>query len=66
MPARARASALVSTSEAITLTWLGDIEPKASASVMAIEYGSSPVDDAEHHTVNGVRLALACSCRIGK
>jgi hypothetical protein len=31
--------------------------PKVSATVMAIEYGSSPVDAAEHQTRTGRRVA---------
>ncbi|EDK54411.1 hypothetical protein BMAFMH_B0295, partial [Burkholderia mallei FMH] len=34
--------------------------------VIAIEYGSSPVDAAEHHTDTGCSRRLTNSARIGK
>jgi len=40
--------------------------PSASASVMAIEYGSSPVEAAAHHTLYGRPTFFACSASSGK
>ncbi len=41
---------------------------KVSATVIAIEYGSSPVDAALHQTRIGLRLPsfFRCSAKIGK
>ncbi|MNR52452.1 hypothetical protein D3C85_1723050 [compost metagenome] len=39
--------------------------PSASVSVIAMEYGSSPVEAAQHQTDSGPRF-LAKSARIGK
>ena len=57
---------------ALALAWAertgGVMLSNASHRVMAIEYGSSPVELAEHQTENGsARPRLrACSARIGK
>src|SRR5512140_269285 len=71
MPASAVFSTLVSMSLAITRTG-GVSVLNVSQAVIAIEYGSSPVEAAEHQIVSGappVRIAALlrrCSERIGK
>ena len=66
MPASAFASTWVSMSVASTVAWRAALSPSASISVIAIEYGSSPVDAAEHHTDTGCCRRFAKSARIGK
>src|SRR5665647_1998932 len=65
IPAAPLASTCVSISVATTLAAPARL-PSASINVIAIEYGSSPVDAAEHQTVRGWGHVLACSASTGK
>ncbi len=66
MPASAFASTCVSRSVARIDALRAAVSPSASISVIAIEYGSSPVDAAEHQTDTGAGRPFTNSDRIGK
>ncbi|MNR45757.1 hypothetical protein D3C85_1646390 [compost metagenome] len=63
--ARARFNTFVSMSVASTVQALAR-GPSASTSVMAMEYGSSPVEAAQHQTDTGPPRFFAKSASIGK
>ncbi|MNV66556.1 hypothetical protein D3C71_1593140 [compost metagenome] len=63
--ARARFNTLVSISVASTVDPPAR-GPSASTSVMAMEYGSSPVEAAQHQTDTGPPRFFAKSASIGK